>query len=173
MQYEKSCDKCGRELHTCESGWVTGRICIDEPYAYCYDCVCDNPNLLREKDCLNKKFWMGCVKRKGMFYHSASRCKDCEFNDICEDVWNSCQFGVATCCCQWCPKPCNGGCADCESEGKACHNVIICTGFSEYKPSTDNIYLMTPTTAIPVGKSEEPVPGMQVTTFYTAREIPI
>lgn len=50
--------------------------------------------------------------------------------DIVEAV-NPCPFGNENCMCQFCETPCNNGlnCSDCAHEGKAVHDVLLCTGF--------------------------------------------
>lgn len=47
-----------------------------------------------------------------------------------------CNYGVATCMCCWCEKPCNNGlnCFECKREGKAVHNIYLCTGFAGTPP---------------------------------------
>lgn len=40
-------------------------------------------------------------------------------------------FDNDNCMCQFCETPCNNGlnCSDCAHEGKAVHDVLLCTGF--------------------------------------------
>lgn len=51
--------------------------------------------------------------------------------DHCEAV-NPCPFDNDNCMCQFCETPCNNGlnCSDCAHEGKAVHDVLLCTGFN-------------------------------------------
>lgn len=44
---------------------------------------------------------------------------------------NPCPFDNDNCMCQFCETPCNNGlnCSDCAHEGKAVHDVFLCTGF--------------------------------------------
>lgn len=47
-----------------------------------------------------------------------------------------CEYGVDTCMCCYCEKPCNNGlnCWECKREGKAMHNIYLCTGFAGIPP---------------------------------------
>ena len=44
---------------------------------------------------------------------------------------NPCPFDNDNCMCQFCETPCNNGlnCSDCAHEGKAVHDMLLCTGF--------------------------------------------
>ena len=50
-----------------------------------------------------------------------------------EVILHPCPYGVATCLCQRCEvqERCNNGmdCFECRIEGKAVHNIYLCTGF--------------------------------------------
>ena len=77
-----------------------------------------------------------CVDRE----HDAWRCRACGYienfeagcgREIIVEVVNPCPFDNDNCMCQFCETPCNNGlnCSDCAHEGKAVHNVFLCTGF--------------------------------------------
>ena len=57
-------------------------------------------------------------------------CPGCGREIIVEAV-NPCPFDNENCMCQFCETPCNNGlnCSDCAHEGKAAHDVLLCTGF--------------------------------------------
>lgn len=57
-------------------------------------------------------------------------CPGCGREIIVEAV-NPCPFNNDNCMCQFCETPCNNGlnCSDCAHEGKAVHDVLLCTGF--------------------------------------------
>ena len=42
-----------------------------------------------------------------------------------------CPFDNQNCMCQFCEDPCNNGltCSDCDYEGRAVHDIWLCTGF--------------------------------------------
>lgn len=89
-----------------------------------------------------------CVDRE----HDAWRCRACGYienfeadgptengwhfcpgcgREIIVEAVNPCPFDNDNCMCQFCETPCNNGlnCSDCAHEGKAVHNVFLCTGF--------------------------------------------
>lgn len=89
-----------------------------------------------------------CVDRE----HDAWRCRACGYienfeadgptengwhfcpgcgREIIVEVVNPCPFDNDNCMCQFCETPCNNGlnCSDCAHEGKAVHDVFLCTGF--------------------------------------------
>ena len=89
-----------------------------------------------------------CVDRE----HDAWRCRACGYienfeadgptengwhfcpgcgREIIVEAVNPCPFDNDNCMCQFCETPCNNGlnCSDCAHEGKAAHDVLICTGF--------------------------------------------
>lgn len=43
----------------------------------------------------------------------------------------TCSFNNVNCMCQFCEKQCNNGfnCYECNHEGKAIHDICLCTGF--------------------------------------------
>lgn len=57
-------------------------------------------------------------------------CPGCGREIIVEAV-NPCPFDNENCMCKFCETPCNNGlnCSDCAHEGKAMHDVLLCTGF--------------------------------------------
>lgn len=89
-----------------------------------------------------------CVDRE----HDAWRCRACGYienfeadgptengwhfcpgcgREIIVEAVNPCPFDNENCMCQFCETPCNNGlnCSDCAHEGKAMHDVLLCTGF--------------------------------------------
>lgn len=89
-----------------------------------------------------------CVDRE----HDAWRCRACGYienfeadgptengwnfcpgcgREIIVEAVNPCPFDNDNCMCQFCETPCNNGlnCSDCAHEGKAVHDVLLCTGF--------------------------------------------
>ena len=53
-----------------------------------------------------------------------------------KELVQPCNYGVTSCMCCWCEKPCNNGlnCFECEMEGKAVHNIYLCSGFAGTPP---------------------------------------